>query len=104
MIVQQAHVIGASAFLLLTFPCEAGLCSRDIVRVQTDIDAKLNKLAATEPFEQQSTEAQMHRQPTLGSMAEMDKRLRSLSASVFEQVKDAIDRARKADDAGDKTV
>lgn len=31
MILKQPYVIGASAFLLLTVPCEAGPCSKDIV-------------------------------------------------------------------------
>jgi hypothetical protein len=37
-------------------------------------------------------------------MAETEKRRGSLSASVFEQENDAVDRAPKADDARDKTA
>src|SRR5262245_38359489 len=56
-------MVSASAFFLLTLPCEAGPCSQDISRMRTAIDAKLNALASTGPSETQGIGAQLHRQP-----------------------------------------
>jgi hypothetical protein len=101
MTIRQMLVISASAFSLLTLPCNAGPCSQDINRVQTDIDAKLKAIVAAGPSEKQGTGAQMHRQPTPRLIAEAESKTGDLPQSTIEKVKDAMDRARKADAAGD---
>jgi hypothetical protein len=102
MTIRQLLVISASAFSLLTLPCDAGPCSQDISRFQTDIDAKLNALATAGPSEKQGVGAQMHRQPTPRSIAVAESKTGDLPQSAIEKVKDAMDRARKADAAGDQ--
>jgi hypothetical protein len=104
MAIRRLLVVSASTLALLTLPCEAGPCSKDIERMQVDIDVKLNALAAAGPSEKQSVDAQMHRQPTPRSFAEAESKVGDLPPSAIEKVKDAMDRARKADAAGDKTA
>jgi len=101
---RQLLVIGASSFLLLTLPCKAGPCSEDIGRMRTAIDAKLNALAAAGPSEKQGVGAQTHRQPTPHSIAEAQSKTGALSPTTIEKVTNAMDRARKADAAGDKVA
>jgi len=104
MIIHQSLVISASAFFLVTLPCEAGPCSQDITRMQTNIDTKLNALAAAGPSEKQGAAAQMHRQPTPRSIARAESKTGDLPPTAIEKVTDAMDRARKADAAGDKAA
>ena len=86
---------------LLTLPCQAGPCAKDIERMQTLIDAKLNAVAAAVPSAGQNVEAQMHRQPTARSMAEAERKLGELSPSIIAKVKEVMARAHDADGAGD---
>ena len=79
MTVSQLLVIGPFALSLLALPCQAGPCSQDIERIQVLIDAKLNAIAAAGPAADQSTAAQMHRQPTPRSMAQAESKLGELS-------------------------
>jgi len=104
MTVGRLVVIGASAFFLLTLLCRAGPCSDDISRMRADIDAKLNALAAAGPSEKQGVGAQLHRQPTPHIIAEAQSKTGALQPSTIEKVTDAMDRARKADAAGDKAA
>lgn len=92
--------VGAMTFaglVLLTAPSQAGPCAKDIVRMQIRIDAWLQKDAAGQPSKRQSLEAQMHRQPTPRSMAEA----LDVPSAKIAKARDAMDRARKADSAGD---
>src|SRR5262245_58542226 len=102
MTIRQSLVISTSVFFLLTLPCEPGPCSQGINRMRADIDAKLNALAAAGPSEKQGIGAQLHRQPTPHSIAEAQSKTGALPPSTIEKVTDAMDRARKADAAGDK--
>ena len=101
MTIRQLLVISTSTLLVLTLPCQAGPCSKDIARTQAIIDAKLKLLAEASPSASQSTGAQLHRQPTPRSMAETEIKLGALSPAVLEKIEDAMARARKADIAGD---
>ncbi len=98
----QLLVISAFSFFLLSLPCEAGPCSQNINRVLTDIDSKLNAMAAAGPSERQGTAAQLHRQPTPRTIAEAESKAGALPPSIIEKVREAMDRARKADAAEDK--
>ena len=101
MTVRQLLVISPFALSLLTLPCQAGPCSKDIERIQVLIDTKLNAVAAAGPSAEQSSEAQMHRQPTPRSMAEAESKLGELSPSTIAKVRAAMVRAHNADIAGD---
>ena len=104
MTIGQLLVISASAFFLPMLPCEAGPCLQDINRVQTEIDAQLNALATAGPSEKQGAAAQMHRQPTPRSIADAESKTGALPPSIIEKVTEAMDRARKADAAGDEAA
>lgn len=101
MTVRQRFVMSALTLCFLTLPCQAGPCTKDIERVQAKIDARLHALAAAGPSADQSVGAQMHRQPTPGSMASAERQLGELSPSAIVKVNAAMDRAQKADAAGD---
>ena len=71
--------------------------------MQAKIDARLNALAAAGPSTGQSVGAQMHRQPTPGSIANVERKLGELSVDTIKKVNDAMLRAHNADIAGDKS-
>jgi hypothetical protein len=104
MTIRQRLAISTSTLFLLTLPCQAGPCSADIERIQANVSAKLHALAALGPNTSQSTDAQLHRQPTPRSMAETEMKLGELPPGTVETVKDAMDRARKADIANGKSA
>jgi hypothetical protein len=101
MTVRRLLVISPFALALLALPCQAGPCSKDIERIQVLVDARLNAIAAAGPPADQSTAAQLHRQPTPRSMAEVEQKLGELSPGAIAKVKDALTRARGTDAAGD---
>ena len=101
MAMRQSLLVGASILGLLTLPCQAGPCTKDIQSMQARIDAHLGKTAAAGPSAKQSVGAQMHRQPTPGSMANAERQLGELSPETIVKVNAAMDRAEKADAAGD---
>ena len=95
-------VLAGGAFLLIfsAGPGQAGPCTQDIVRVQSQVDAKIDAIAGAGPAGTESRAAQLHRQPTPGSVATAEQRLgegRSMDAALA-----ALARARAADDAGNK--
>jgi hypothetical protein len=92
--------VGAMTFaglVLLTVPSRAGPCAKDIARMEVRINAWLDKQAASGPTKRQSVGAQMQRQPTPRSMAEAE----GVPAATIAKARDAMERARKADSAGD---
>ena len=91
MTIGQLLVTSVSGFFLVTLPCEAGPCSEDITRMQTNIDAKLKAVAAAEPSQKQSAGAQLHRQPTPLSMAEAEGK-GAVSASTIKNVRGGRER------------
>jgi hypothetical protein len=97
---QHASIMGVAALCLLTLPCRAGPCSDDIHRMEDRINAWLDKEAASRPPERQSIGAQDHRQPTPRSIAEAE----GVPAARIAGVRNAMERARKADSAGDKAA
>jgi hypothetical protein len=101
MTIRQRFFLSAAALCLLTLPCQAGPCTKDIDSMQARIDAHLGKTAAAGPSAKQSVGAQMHRQPTPGSMANAERQLGELSPETIVKVNAAMDRAGKADAAGD---
>lgn len=75
----------------------------DIERMQVDIDVKLNALAAAGPSEN-SVDAQCTVSQLRVHLPKPKAKLAICHQSAIEKVKDAMDRARKADAAGDKTA
>ncbi len=104
MTIRQYLVMSTATLCLLTLPCQAGPCSKDIERMQVAIDAKLNAIAAAGPSANQDVGAQMHRQPTPRSMANAEIKLGEMSPSTAQKVKEAMTRAHKADSEGDKAA
>lgn len=82
----------------------AGPCSLEIDSMQTRVDARLEAKAAVGPSAKESTDALTHRQPTPSSIAGAKGRLREMSARTTAAVKQALERARAADGAGDKNA
>ena len=101
MITAKLILLGAGLLFLLTLPCQAGPCAKDIERVTLAINTRLGAIAAAGPSTSQSVEAQMHRQPTPRSMAQAERKLGELPESKIAVVRAAIQRAREADAAGD---
>ena len=96
-------LIGSAALFPLALPCQAGPCTKDIEAMQVRIEARLNAMAAKGPSAKQSVGAQMHRQPTPDSIANAERKLGDLSPSTIVKVNSAMDRAQKADSAGDES-
>ena len=105
MIIRPSLVIIASVLSLSVLPCYAsGPCSDDIAGMRSKIDAKLGSIAAAGPSVAVSSDAKIHRQPSTASLVKNLTERGLLSSSVAEQIKDAMDRARAANDAGDKSA
>lgn len=100
----RLSLVTSAVALSISLPCTAGPCSDDVERLQFSIDAKLNATAAAGPATEQSIGAQMHRQPTPGSIAKGESKLGEVSPSKIAEVKDAMTCARQADLAGDKSA
>jgi hypothetical protein len=100
----QRSLISVSMLALMTLPCQAGPCSPEIERMQALLDAKAEATAGGGRSATESREALVHRQPTPGSIAAAESKLGEVSSRTVEAVKDAMARARKADDADDKTT
>lgn len=90
---------GLAALLLAAGPSLAGPCTADIAAAQAEVDARIEAVAGAGPMGGQSVGAQLHRQPTPGSMAGAEARLGEGTAG--EQAVAALARARVADAAGD---
>jgi len=82
----------------------AGPCSKEIDRVQAQVDARLDAIAGAGPQARESSAATMHRQPTPSSIAAAEERLDDVSAKKILAIKDAMARARAADGAGDQAA
>jgi hypothetical protein len=82
----------------------AGPCSPEIDRMQARIDARLEARAAASRSAPESADALLHRQPTPGSIAAAEERLRELSDQTVATITQAMERARKADSVGDKAA
>jgi hypothetical protein len=83
----------------------AGPCSADIDAMMFRIDAVLNARAATGPgAQEQSTVGGRHIQPTPNSMAAAEAKVGEISPDAIKQGRDAMERARAADAAGDNVA
>ena len=104
MTIRNLLVTSTSILFLLTLPSQAGPCSDDIDRTISHLDARLAAKVAAGPAAKQSTKAQLHHQPTPGSKIKAAVELGDLSPETVEKVRAALNRARQADQAGDKAA
>ena len=95
-------MLGAAALAASMSASYAGPCSKEIDRVQAEIDASLAANAAAGPTATESTAATTHRQPTPSSIATAESRLREVTSQQLEAVAGTMARARAADAAGDQ--
>ena len=99
MAIKRLIALGAVVTSITT--AHAGPCSPEIDRMQARVDARLAAQAAAGPSAKESTEALAHRQPTPGSIAAAEGKLKEITPELVAAVKKAMERARAADSAGD---
>lgn len=92
----------AALFAATVSASYAGPCSVAIDRMQARLDARLEAKAAAAPTATESTAALQHRQPTPNSIAAAEEKSGTLSPDKVDAAKQAMARARAADDAGNK--
>src|SRR5579872_1585048 len=100
MPIRRLSISSMSVLLLSASYGYAGPCSRDIARLQARVDARIDAYAATKPFASQSTTAQLHRQPTPGSVA-MAESIANNGAPTDKALA-ALGRARSANRTGNR--
>ena len=92
--------LSAAALAASTIVCSAGPCSPEIERMQERINARVEAAAGTGPSTSEGSNALLHRQPTPRSMAAAE----GISPEIVKMVREAMTRAREADQAGDKAT
>lgn len=100
MTIKSIVAVGAAALTLLALPCVAGPCSQEIDRLQIEVDARIEAIAAAGPPARESEAATLHHQPTPGSIATAEERL-GAGPEMVDAIT-ALKRARESDSAGDK--
>jgi hypothetical protein len=101
---QRVWVLSAAALALSVSSVYAGPCSGEIDSTQARIDARLAAIAGAGRTARESNAATMHRQPTPESIARAEESLGEVSAKAVQAVGPAMERARAADAAGDKSA
>lgn len=96
--------LSAAALTASTIACAAGPCSSDIERMQAHIDARLEAAATSGPSMPEGSNALLNRQPTPRSMAAAEVAQGTISPEKVKVVREAMTRARDADQAGDKVT
>lgn len=91
-----------AALALLTAPAHAGPCTDELYQADVAINQRLAAAAEQGKSAAQSLGAQLHRQPTPGSIASAEGKLGDLSDADVDAIEKDMDAARKADSAGDK--
>jgi hypothetical protein len=85
--------------LMTAAPSHAGPCQRSIDRVQAQVDAVIEKRAASGPWAPESVDARRNYQPTPRSLAKAEVALGT--GAGLESALNALGRARDADRAAD---
>lgn len=99
MMTFRLATVAAATFLFLQ-PSLAGPCTTTIDQAQARLDKQIEAVAAAGPAGEQSGAAQLHRQPTPGSMAAAEQKLGE--GASFEPALAALAQARTADAANDR--
>jgi hypothetical protein len=102
MIVRQATAVAGMALILGAASARAGPCTDRIYQTDLDVAKLLDSAASQGRPAPQSTFATMHRQPTPGSIASAEQQAGDLSTTDVQAITEAMDVARRADDAGDR--
>jgi hypothetical protein len=102
--IRCAIFLSAMALAASTIACLAGPCSPEIASVQARLDAGLAAKARTGPMAPEAPGALQHHQPTPGSIAASESKLGEISPEKAKVIRDAMTRARQADQAGDKAA
>ena len=101
MIVRKATTVGMS-LILGAAAAHAGPCTDRIYQTNLDVAKLLNSAAAQGRPARQSAFATMHRQPTPGSIASAEQEAGDLTSEELQAITEAMDEARRADEAGDQ--
>jgi hypothetical protein len=105
MKIARMLALSAVAFATSTSASLAGPCAAEIdatvARFNTALEANA---AAGSTANQEAVVGGRHIQPTPRSIAAAEEKLGEMSAETIELVKQAMDRARAADSAGDKVA
>jgi hypothetical protein len=104
MIVRHATAMAGLAFVLSAAPAHAGPCTDRIYETDLAVSKLLDSAAAEGRPAAESNFATMHRQPTPGSVASAEEHAGDLTADQLDEVTEAMDVARHADDAGDRAA
>lgn len=101
MAISGLSALSAAALALSISASHAGPCTKQIDRMQAQIDAKVEAIAAAGPFMREGTFAGMNNQPTPRSIAAAEARRGEISWQTLDTVRQAMVRARAADAASD---
>jgi hypothetical protein len=101
MTIRRLLVLSAASLITSTIAAYAGPCSPEIERMQARVDARVEAAARAGPPAAESSDARLHRQPTPGSIAGAESRLGGIPSQTANVVREAMTRARQADQAGD---
>jgi hypothetical protein len=96
--------LSGAALVASTIGCSAGSCAPEIERMQVRLAVRLEAAAAAGPSVPEGSNALLHHQPTPRSMAATELRLGEISPEKAKIIREAMARARDADQAGDKTA
>lgn len=101
MTVRRLVGLSVATLAALAPAAYAGPCSPAIDRMQARLDARVNATAGAGPSAPEGSGALQHRQPTPGSIAAAESALGEISPQTVTSVRQAMARARQADQAGD---
>jgi hypothetical protein len=87
---------------LVSSAVSAGPCTDRIYALDVALSKRLDAAAAEGHPAPQSLGAQLHHQPTPSSVAGAEAQVGDLSPAAAQAITEAMDEARKADDAGDR--
>ena len=96
--------LSAAALAASTIVCFAGPCLPEIERMQARLNARLESAAGAGLSAPQSSDALLHHQPTPGSIARAEIQLGELSPEKAKVIREAMARARAADQTGDEAA
>lgn len=102
MTLRYATAFSAAALALASTAANAGPCQNEIYQTDIAINQRLDAAAASGKTQGQSVGAQLHHQPTPGSVAEAEGKAGDLSEADVRTVVQDMSRARDADQAGDR--
>jgi hypothetical protein len=101
MTIRRLMAQSAAALVASTITGYAGPCSPEIEQMQARVDARVEAAARAGPSAPENSAALLHRQPTPSSIAAAEARLGELSPQMVNAVREAMARAREADQVGD---